>query len=270
MEIVAPTPAYRDVADIVRWGLKDLGRPASIVSRPTGVGETIVLGAHWLRDSDWTKLAENAILYNLDPVGHGALWPDPLTLARFGRHRLWDYSRCNSDVWRRLGLSRVTFVPIGYADPLTRVDRLLAASDIDVLFYGSMSPRRAAMLDMVRDRGIHLVVRQNLWGRERDALVARSKLVLIPHFFEKPAIFEMARAVFLWANHKAVVAEVGPETEIDADLRSAVWGVPYPEIPHAIQWLLAHPEERQALECRAFDCITRRREADILETALSD
>ena len=56
-------------------------------------------------------------------------------------------------------------------------------------------------------------------GAERDALIARARLVLNLHFYPT-AIFELVRVSYLLANGKAVVAECGPETEIDADIRA--------------------------------------------------
>jgi hypothetical protein len=55
------------------------------------------------------------------------------------------------------------------------------------------------------------------YGAGRDALVARSKIVLSMHYYE-PAAFEIVRVAYLLANAKAVVAEVNPGETVDADL----------------------------------------------------
>jgi hypothetical protein len=47
----------------------------------------------------------------------------------------------------------VHHVPLGYATELPRISRA-TEQDIDVLFYGSLNPRRAAVLDQLRQAGL--------------------------------------------------------------------------------------------------------------------
>lgn len=50
--------------------------------------------------------------------------------------------------------------------------------DIDLLFYGSLSPRRIELLTKLQDAGLAPQVHFNVFGAERNALVDRAKVVV--------------------------------------------------------------------------------------------
>lgn len=50
--------------------------------------------------------------------------------------------------------------------------------DIDLLFYGSLSPRRIELLTKLQDAGLAPQVHFNVFGSERNALVDRAKVVV--------------------------------------------------------------------------------------------
>lgn len=50
--------------------------------------------------------------------------------------------------------------------------------DIDVLFYGSITPRRAAILESLTAAGIHVTALYGVLGAERDRYIDRAKVVL--------------------------------------------------------------------------------------------
>jgi len=50
--------------------------------------------------------------------------------------------------------------------------------DIDVLFYGSVTPRRAQMLESLSKAGVHVTALYGVLGAKRDAYIDRAKVVL--------------------------------------------------------------------------------------------
>lgn len=52
------------------------------------------------------------------------------------------------------------------------------AKDIDVLFYGSLSPRRIAILSQLQAAGLAPSVHFGLFGKKRDALIDRAKIIV--------------------------------------------------------------------------------------------
>ena len=86
-------------------------------------------------------------------------------------------------------------VPIGYTRELTRIRRV-APPDIDVLFIGSINPRRRAVLEQMHADGLRVQAAFGVYGAERDALVARARIVLNVHFYEAK-VLEMVRLSYL-------------------------------------------------------------------------
>ncbi len=85
--------------------------------------------------------------------------------------------------------------------------------DIDVLFYGSMCPRRWNIERDLRKQGINAIFRSfNLWGTERDSLIARAKIVLNIHFHSS-CLFEYSRVLPLLSNRKFVISEFSSDQD---------------------------------------------------------
>ncbi len=120
-----------------------------------------------------------------------ALWPD---------HEIWDLSASNAAKYG------ATHVPIGYHPSFERFRRA-ADLDIDVVFSGAINERRAKVLNDLQARGLKVVVVPvRMYGRQRDALLARAKLALNMLFYAE-GIFPALRVAHLVANHVPVLSE---------------------------------------------------------------
>lgn len=74
---------------------------------------------------------------------------------------------------------RLAFLDYGYVEALRRDGLPAAERDIDVLLYGSINPRRQAVLDALRERGLNATASRGLLpDYMRDNLIGRSKVVL--------------------------------------------------------------------------------------------
>jgi hypothetical protein len=162
--------------------------------------------------------------------------------------------------------AEVVHVPLGFVPELCRIPQA-PEEDIDVLFYGVINERRAHILDKLHEAGlaVHAVVGK--FGAERDALIARAKVVLNIHFFETK-IFEIPRVSYLLANRKAVVAEVTSDTEIDGDLRDAIAGVAYEKLVDKCIELVFDDVLKQRVAEAGFHAFSQRPERDILSISL--
>jgi hypothetical protein len=246
--------AFAEVADSLREGLRALGCDVATAAEP---GRWVVLLGVHLLDGDPPA---GAILYNLEQVGAGAFVTDRY-LDRLRRHRVWDYSTANVRALAARGIS-AALVPVGHSPCL---ERILGAEeeDIDVLFYGSVNARRHAILaDLVR-RGVRVTCAFNCYGEERDALIARSKLVLNVHFYE-PGVFEIVRVSYLLANGRAVVSE-GPA---EPGFEGAVAFAPRGALADRCVELLGDPAERARLGERGREVMRARPVAEYLRAVL--
>jgi SAM-dependent methyltransferase len=257
--------ALTEIAEGVYFGLRRLGVAAFYREAPEGPARQIVVGAHLLDERQLSQLPADAILYNSEQIYEGSPWlTQPYSQALL-RQPVWDYSGENARRLVALGARDVRYVPIGYVPELTRIAPL--GDEIDVLFYGSINARRRQVLEALKERGLNVVALFGTYGEERDRAIGRAKVVLSLHYYSAK-IFEVVRAAYLFANAKALVAECGPETFVEAELREAMCAVRYEGLVEACVELARDRERRLALGERALQIFARRRQEEILSEAL--
>ncbi len=258
--------AFAEIAETLVFGLRALGHTASAgINAFIADGVNIVLGMHMLPESEILHLPPQTVMYNLEQVEDSLFEWAPQLETALRRFEVWDYSPRNLE---RLGdlAPRRHLLPIGTMPQLTRI-KPAAKQDIDVLFYGVVNERRRVVLKAIQDRGLIVSAMFNCYGAARDALIARAKLVVNLHKHEAQ-VFEVVRVSYLLANRKAVVAEISPQTAIDADLTGAVAGAARDDIAEVCHRLVHDRAARQALERRGYRAMSARRESDLLKVLL--
>lgn len=254
-----------ELAECVFFGLRRLGLRAFYRDRPDQPARQIVLGAHLLDAAGMASLPDDAILYNSEQVDPQSEWLKGPYFAALTSREVWDYSAENVRQLTALGAQSVRHVPVGYVPELARIAP--ANEDIDVLFYGSINPRRQKILEALGARGLKVVTLFGTYGEERDRAIARAKVVLSVHYYDAK-IFEIVRAAYLLTNTKALVAECGPETSVEPELRDAIRGVPYKGLVEACEELVRDAGKRHALAERGRKIFAARLEEPILADSL--
>jgi O-methyltransferase/8-demethyl-8-(2,3-dimethoxy-alpha-L-rhamnosyl)tetracenomycin-C 4'-O-methyltransferase len=256
--------AFKEVAETLLYGLKHLGHQAAILENtvdPQVVN--IVLGAHLLSEKDCQSLPAGTIIYNLEQLGSSHLTDAYYKLAE--RYQIWDYSPINIAHWKdRACAFAPALVEIGYSPELRRIQSS-PEQHIDVLFYGSLNEPRLAILRQLEDAGARVRAAFGVYGKERDALIARSKIVLNMHGYDAK-LFEVVRVSYLLANSKAVVSETAQDI---GEFESAVAAFPYEGLVQGCLDLLKDNARRVQLEEDGFRVFSRRPITQILEKALS-
>jgi hypothetical protein len=258
---------FTEIAETLVLGLQAIGHKASAaVNQFLPNALHIVLAGFNIFQEDFDRLPPRTIIYNLEQIDDMTFqtWPDLLPLFR--RFEVWDFSERNIERLRGIA-PRVFHLPVGVVPEMTRINPA-ATQDIDVLFYGSLTDRRKAALRAITDTGLRVRAEFGLYGAERDALIARSKLVLNLHK-HAAQIFEIVRVSYLLANRVAVVSEVSEDTEIPPDLAAAVCGVPYDRLAQACARLVADDTARMALQERGFQRMSARKEPFLLRKLLN-
>lgn len=250
--------AFDEVLESLCSGLRELGFDVSTAEdrlEPSRLN--IVLGAHLLDDQGLDALrSHDVILYNFEQLDRKSTWMRRAYIDALAACRTWDYSRRNIAYLRTLRPSaRPEFVPLGYCANWTGTHAM--DQDIDVLFYGSMNERRKQTLDALKSAGLNVHAAFGVYGKERDALVARAKVVLNVHFYDTN-ILEVVRVAYLMANSKAVVSECAAGTEVYDHLRDGLRLVPYDKIVEACVELVRDCAGRRALEHNALAAVMRR------------
>lgn len=258
---------YAEVIESLVWGLQELGYSAEVGGDVDFSGPTnILFGAHMLPLETIAKLPEDTIYYNMEPmIGLDTRGYKESFRLLAKKVQIWDYSPVNLPMWLEIGASNPKHFPVSYAPILTKIPTA-TPRDIDVLIYGLPGPQRVQAFVDACHRGLKCAFVCGLYGESRDSLIARSKIVLNINLYEHARIFEEVRVTYLLANHKAVVADMHPNTTAAGDMQAAVAFAPLQQIGQLCQHLIARPDELAALEQRGFEAFSRR---DI-RTALSE
>lgn len=170
----------------------------------------LVFGSHLLK----TPSMCGDIAYQTEQIRSECNWVSKDYVNLLRTCEVWDYSRENIKALKTHGIN-AKFVPIRYMPCMTKFTSLPdSEKDIDVLFYGSTNARRIKILNDLRAAGVKTSKIFNVYGAERDAYIARSKIVLNMHFFEN-GIFEIFRCAHLFAHSKCVVSEFGCDSDLD-------------------------------------------------------
>ena len=260
---------FRELAETVNGGLSALGHD-SILSEETRVPgrRNLVFGSNLIANLDAPHVfAPGSILYNLEQIYDGSPWLTADLLSAFRAHTVWDYSRANIEALARHGVA-AQLVPVGYLPTLTRIPAA-PAQDIDVLFVGSLAERRLAILQALERAGARVMAVYGRYGAERDAFIARSKVVLNIHF-HAAKVFEIVRVSYLLANRCFVVSETGSDAAVEAAFSSGVAFAAYDRLVETCLTYLREPAARHAVAARGFAIMQSLREEDLLRPIVGD
>ncbi|WP_156959486.1 glycosyltransferase [Nocardia sp. BMG51109] len=231
------------MAETVHWALDRLGYGSVLVNDLTIPNRRhIVFGSNTL--SWWgQEVPEDAILYNFEQMAPGSRWVTDELLDLFRRHVVWDYSRYNVEALASMGMTNVHHVPIGSVPELEKIPPA-DTQDIDVLFVGGPNPRRHAPIAQLQEAGVNAQSHYDVYGRARDDLYARAKIVLNIH--HGPRIFEIVRVSYLLANGIFVISEDCVDTDATAEFSDAVVFTEYDSLVETCLHYLADPAARAA------------------------
>jgi len=257
-----------ELAELIVLTLRELGHETHFLLdefEPTR--RNIIVGCH-LADPSWiSRIPKSSIVVNTEQIYdqlHSA-WKDNI-FQWVKNFEAWDYSVRNISVFNESGIPNVKLLRIGHQAELTRIVPE-TAPDIDVLFYGSVTDRRAKIFDEIRNRGLNLVNLFGVYGAERDNYIARSKIVLNLHN-HPTEIFEVVRVHYLLSNAVAVVSEINASTSGCDFYADAVAGVPYESLAAECERLVRDDSARAAQSRRGYEVISCYPQTEFLKTLI--
>jgi len=259
--------AFDEIQELLFWSLNDLGVEVTLANnRCDPDKKNIIFGAHLLSGSDLTKLPEETVVINTEPLhATSSNWANKIFSLR-DTTEIWDYSASNVSLLRAKGFSRTKFLPLGFHRALARLSKM-RVQDIDILFYGSLTPRRLNILRKLKSDGLNVTAVYDVYGSERDKLIERSKVILNIHAYENGAI-ESPRLFYLLTNSKAVVSE-----NVSACCSTSCQHLrPYFSdefgISEVCRLLVERSELRSKCEAQAFDAVSAVDQTVILSSLL--
>jgi hypothetical protein len=245
---VAHSQCWSDLATSVRWALTELGCDATVgaVVRP---GTRAI---HFTPPS--YPIEPDAIFYNTEQVGPAGGWQVNRLYRAFRGRIVWDYSPANAQRYPVWGLPQPVVVRPGYC-PELEWDARKVEKTHDVVFFGSSNPRREQLLQQVQERGLSLLRPAfGVYGKGRDAVIARARLCLNIHFYES-AIFESVRCSYLAMGQLPVISEISAGDDAAAYGMGGAQSAPFEELAGMVHELLIRPDTVAALGQAQYDSV---------------
>lgn len=219
----------------------------------------ILVGAH--QQATLPELPRNTIIWNTEQLIEDSWWLTERYLNLLKQHTVWDYSQANVEILKKMGIKNVYYAGLGYSRELETI--VQKEKDIDVLFYGSISERRAIVLQKILDEGINLETLFNVYGKERDDYIARSKIILNIHFFDQ-CYFEPIRVGYILNNRGFVISERS-SNKVDEDImKDSIVIASYDDIVEACKYYLARDEERNRIALQGYEIYKKNLQENIL------
>ena len=251
--------ALQELAELIHFSVLELGLKSQITfnycdNNPST--KNIVLGAHLLNDNLIEDIPENTIIFNTEQIESiTENWKKKiLNLAR-KNIIFWDYSQYNLDYLSKTINIKGKLFQIGYQKELNRINHNID-KNIDVLFYGSINTRREHIINKLKDRKINVKTLFGVYGKERDDLIAKSKLTLNMHMYDSK-IFEIVRVFYLLSNSIPVLTEVGSDTKFNNDFLDLICKSTYENIEKNIIYLLENDKKRIELGENGLNAIKK-------------
>ncbi|WP_051955645.1 hypothetical protein [Beijerinckia mobilis] len=244
--------AFDEITEALSAAFEELGGSAPIVRHQWECGDRvpIVFGAHLLPEDISATLPRDSIIVNLEQIDDKSSWTSESYCALLSRHPVLDYSRDNIHKLNALGMDHIRLLKLGYTSRLERI-HAVAEQDIDILFYGSLNERRRLVLQALEDRGLTVVHLFGVYGQDRDALIARAKIVLNLHFYDAK-IFEIVRVFYLLTNRICIVSEGSTDDPDVQDFADGLALCRYEDLVETCVTLANDPEKRHSLATNGY------------------
>jgi hypothetical protein len=196
-----------DPARYLRHQLRRFGAEVTLAkNRLREDALNVVFGAHLGFDPSLRE-RHACVFVNLEQLGGGGAEVKPEYLELLRTSGVADYDPANVPAYAA-DPTDVPLLPLLHAPYLEAADTLpLSERPIDLLFFGSMNPRRRAFIDRIETTGVEVsLFDRPVYGPERDAFIRQAKAVLNCHFYDS-ARFEQVRAQHCLSLGTPVISE---------------------------------------------------------------
>lgn len=252
---------FLEMAMLLYHSFQALGIPCRVSRALEPDVVNVVLGYHLIENVDELN-GFRYVVYQLEQLeSAGWVFARPCGEVLRRADAVWDYSSENVAILSRQGISRIRHLPIGFHDAMKRIRNV--EKDIDVVFYGSLNPRRIPILESLRSR-CNLHILYGAYGDPRDEIIARSKIILNIHAFDA-RVMEQVRISYLFNNRCFVLSEDSPANPYAGVLATA----PYDGLVDACLRFLEQPEERYRFAKAGFQWLKQRPMSELLRSALA-
>ena len=256
---------FLDVVNVYKQYFVMRGYTVSIVDLDPNTKSTnldgmyidIVFGSHLLKSNN--IIPENSIIVDLEQLTDESSQLGKNYISILKNNQVWTYSSHNVDWLRHKNITNVKHVPFAYMPCLDKQCNIPVETDIDVLFYGNLSSRRMHIHNMLIKvlPSIKIIFKDNIWGDERDNLIARSKIILNIGNYTDIHLFEAVRVIPLLARQKFVISEECADGHDYEYLKNGLIFCSYSDIISKVVHYLNHPILRHTISSNGYNIVKR-------------
>lgn len=246
-----------DTAKYMAYGLESLGHSCSITQQNIDTSRiNILLNAYRADEGAVKLLTSGSIRYvvsqtelltpdgGINNLGKAHFRTRYLPLLR-GAIRVWDWNNRQVAQLATFGV-QADILEYGFHPHMEEI-RPKVDRDIDLLWFGSSSPHRQAMLDRLLQRGMKVASTFDSVSFYRNDLIARAKIILA--LKQAPEHTHMPRGRILYpANNRVFVAG---ERATEQHWTDQLWSsAPTDELPDLLASLLERTDRNQIADER--------------------
>ena len=216
---------FLDQARYFRHQFRRMGAHVSLAkNRLRHDAVNFVFGAHLGFDAQRCE-RYSCVFVNLEQLGEGGAAVSPDYLKLLAASAVVDYDAGNVAAYTT-HTDDVPLFPLLYAPYLAQPNGVaLEDRPIDLLFIGSLNPRRRALIARIEALGLKVSqFDAPLYGPERDSVILQAKAVFNAHFYASSR-FEQARVSHCLSLGTPVISERGPLTQPHADFEENVFWI---------------------------------------------
>lgn len=259
---------FQEMAELIAFSLQDNGYRTKISENFLDTSAlNIIIGCHLADVSIIPRVPSNTIIFNTEQIGQGSeIWNQRI-LSFVSKFESWDYSIDNIYKCINLGIKPPKLFKFGYHPKLERLKN--SPKEIDVLFYGSITPARLNVLNAIEEKGLKLIKIFGLFAADRDKYIEKSKIILNLHQHDSK-IFEIVRAHYLMNNSKAIISQYDHNTKIDPDYKDGIILSSYKTIPDTCLAAIKSNDILHDFEKKSLETIKKIDSIEIMRNMLSD
>ncbi len=245
-----PRPyVFSEVALCLRDSILQAGYACSVHHNQVGPYEwSIVLGANVDSSILWALDHQHTILFNFEQLESNSSLITEEYIELLRSYPVFDYHLNNIRFLSKKSVSgdhkghfEMPIVPS--ISPFVNHESS-SPKDIDVLFFGTPSPRREKVIQQLQKCGLVVKTIAGAYAHELTPTIRRAKLVLHIHFYDT-ALVTPLRFIQPIAQGLPIVSEKSVQTELSNWQKSGVYFAPYDELVDQCLKVLADPLHQQ-------------------------
>jgi len=249
---------FDDMAHILHSVLSNYARTVIISNFPHPDADiTIALNSYSLCAYRGPK-PTNLLIYNfeqLSPI------PESQTSERYlkilKQNRVLEYSEMNCKLLDNHKISYTLVPPLYHSSLEYGVIDSPSGSEIDVVFIGSLNPRRRLLQERLVSGGVSSCFIESVYNAERNTIYRHAKLSIYCFVYDT-SILPWLRLSFLLANKIPVLCE-RPMSDQSLDLLSSfICFANFDDLPKAAGMLVSNPGKLQEMREMGYNYISSR------------